>query len=86
MVSRLSVARPPVTVPTASVGLLHGDMGQGDRDTVISSFKRKEFPVLVATDVAGTVCSGTAWLAHLYTSLPLSARPRHTGHQDCDQL
>lgn len=36
-----------------SVGLLHGDMTQGDRDTVTSSFKKKEFPILVATDVAG---------------------------------
>ena len=36
-----------------SVGLLHGDMTQGDRDSVISKFKKKEFPTLVATDVAG---------------------------------
>lgn len=36
-----------------SVGLLHGDMSQGDRDQVIMAFKKKEFPTLVATDVAG---------------------------------
>ena len=36
-----------------SVGLLHGDMAQGDRDKVIGDFKRKQFPILVATDVAG---------------------------------
>ena len=35
------------------VGLLHGDMTQGDRDDVITAFKRKELPILVATDVAG---------------------------------
>ena len=35
------------------VGLLHGDMTQGDRDSVITKFKKKEFPTLVATDVAG---------------------------------
>lgn len=35
-------------------GLLHGDMGQGDRDEVIVGFKKKMFPILVATDVAGT--------------------------------
>jgi ATP-dependent RNA helicase DDX42 len=35
------------------VGLLHGDMTQGDRDSVITAFKKKEFPTLVATDVAG---------------------------------
>lgn len=34
------------------VGLLHGDMTQGDRDDVITAFKRKELPILVATDVA----------------------------------
>ncbi len=34
-------------------GLLHGDMGQGDRDDVIVGFKKKAFPILVATDVAG---------------------------------
>ena len=28
-------------------------MTQGDRDTTIQSFKKKEFPILVATDVAG---------------------------------
>lgn len=33
-------------------GLLHGDMGQGDRDEVITSFKKQVFPILVATDVA----------------------------------
>lgn len=35
------------------LGLLHGDMTQGSRDDVITAFKRKEFPILVATDVAG---------------------------------
>ena len=35
------------------LGLLHGDMTQGDRDDVITAFRRKEFPILVATDVAG---------------------------------
>lgn len=34
------------------VGLLHGDMAQGDRDKVIGDFKKKQFPILVATDVA----------------------------------
>lgn len=34
------------------LGLLHGDMDQNDRTKVIASFKRKEFPILVATDVA----------------------------------
>jgi len=32
--------------------LLHGDMHQVDRNHVIARFKKKEFPVLVATDVA----------------------------------
>ena len=36
-----------------SVGLLHGDMSQVERNEVISSFKKKEMPILVATDVAG---------------------------------
>ena len=35
------------------LGLLHGDMTQGGRDDVITAFRRKEFPILVATDVAG---------------------------------
>lgn len=35
------------------LGLLHGDMTQGCRDDVITAFRRKEFPILVATDVAG---------------------------------
>ena len=30
-------------------------MGQSDRDEVITSFKKKTFPILVATDVAGTI-------------------------------
>ena len=40
------------------LGLLHGDMTQGNRDDVITAFRRKEFPILVATDVAGK------WLYH----------------------
>ena len=35
------------------VVLLHGDMGQADRDSVITQFKKREVPVMVATDVAG---------------------------------
>lgn len=36
-----------------SLGLLHGDMDQSERNKVISDFKKKNTPVLVATDVAG---------------------------------
>ncbi|CAH1788169.1 unnamed protein product [Owenia fusiformis] len=35
-----------------SLGLMHGDMSQMERNEVITKFKKKEFPVLVATDVA----------------------------------
>nr|XP_056719323.1 ATP-dependent RNA helicase DDX42 isoform X1 [Euleptes europaea]XP_056719324.1 ATP-dependent RNA helicase DDX42 isoform X1 [Euleptes europaea] len=35
-----------------SLGLLHGDMDQSERNKVISDFKKSTFPVLVATDVA----------------------------------
>lgn len=36
-----------------SLGLLHGDMDQSERNKVISDFKKKNLPILVATDVAG---------------------------------
>lgn len=36
-----------------SLGLLHGDMDQSERNKVISDFKKNNMPVLVATDVAG---------------------------------
>lgn len=36
-----------------SLGLLHGDMDQSERNKVITDFKKKNLPVLVATDVAG---------------------------------
>ncbi|XP_005994675.1 ATP-dependent RNA helicase DDX42 isoform X1 [Latimeria chalumnae] len=35
-----------------NVGLLHGDMDQSERNKVISDFKKKSIPILVATDVA----------------------------------
>ncbi|XP_071803220.1 ATP-dependent RNA helicase DDX42-like [Asterias amurensis] len=35
-----------------SVGLLHGDMDQSGRNSVITEFKRKIIPIMVATDVA----------------------------------
>lgn len=35
-----------------NVCLIHGDLDQNERTKVIASFKRKEFPILVATDVA----------------------------------
>ncbi|KAH7961067.1 hypothetical protein HPB52_001310 [Rhipicephalus sanguineus] len=38
--------------PDRQIGLLHGDMEQNDRTKVIASFKKKDFPILVATDVA----------------------------------
>ena len=31
---------------------LHGDVFQSERNEIISAFKKQEFPVLVATDVA----------------------------------
>lgn len=34
------------------IGLLHGDMNQVERNEIISAFKNKAMPVLVATDVA----------------------------------
>ena len=34
-------------------GALHGDMLQYERDKVLSEYKNNEFPILVATDVAG---------------------------------
>lgn len=36
-----------------NLGLLHGDMDQSERNKVILDFKKKDIPVLVATDVAG---------------------------------
>lgn len=36
-----------------SLGLLHGDMDQSQRNKVIADFKKKNTPILVATDVAG---------------------------------
>jgi superfamily II DNA/RNA helicase len=33
--------------------LLHGDMGQQERNKVITMFKKQEVNILVATDVAG---------------------------------
>lgn len=41
-----------------SLGLLHGDMDQSERNKVISDFKKKNLPVLVATDVAGEYKKG----------------------------
>jgi ATP-dependent RNA helicase DDX42 len=32
---------------------MHGDMSQMERNEVINAFKKKEMPILVATDVAG---------------------------------
>ena len=36
------------------VGLIHGDFDQFERNKVLSEFKRGEYSILVATDVAGT--------------------------------
>ncbi|UJR37349.1 hypothetical protein I4U23_030057 [Adineta vaga] len=35
-----------------TVGLIHGDMAQYDRTQVISEFKKRDMPILIATDVA----------------------------------
>ncbi|CAL1547537.1 unnamed protein product [Lymnaea stagnalis] len=34
------------------LGLLHGDISQSERNEIISAFKKKDFSILVATDVA----------------------------------
>lgn len=52
------------------MGLLHGDISQMERNEIISSFKKKEFPILVATDVAGRI-SEPSWLDYFVdTYLP----------------
>ena len=38
--------------------LIHGDMDQFERNKVITSFKKKEVSILVATDVAGRIQEG----------------------------
>lgn len=62
-----------------SLGLLHGDMDQSERNKVISDFKKKNLPILVATDVAGEgifmfLCSHEALISVLFkipASVPL---------------
>lgn len=41
-----------LTIKEYDVVLLHGDMDQADRNKVITKFKKKEVPIMVATDVA----------------------------------
>ena len=36
-----------------SLGLLHGDMSQFERNEILTNFKKQQFRILVATDVAG---------------------------------
>ncbi len=36
-----------------SLGQLHGDIDQSERNKIITDFKKKNLPILVATDVAG---------------------------------
>ena len=72
------------------VGLLHGDMSQGDRDKVITTFKKKEFPILVATDVAGEpVTWSVTWPITqfpIFLSPSHSQRSRYPIHKDCYKL
>ena len=57
-----------------NLGLLHGDMDQSERNKVISDFKKKDIPVLVATDVAGRVCISPVTLQKQSTWGRLDAR------------
>lgn len=43
--------------------LLHGDMDQTERNKVITSFKKQEVSILVATDVAGEFCSAVYYFS-----------------------
>ena len=51
------------------VGCIHGDKLQGDRTSIMQSFKVGELPILVATDVAGKLtdawCLDWAWWINL---------------------
>jgi len=49
---------------TFSVGLIHGDFDQFERNDVLKRFKANEFPILVATDVAGKLLSLDYSIAH----------------------
>lgn len=53
-----------LTLKEIEVLLLHGDMGQAERNKVITMFKKQEVNILVATDVAGTH-DNTAQVQHL---------------------
>ena len=49
-----------------SVGLIHGDFDQFERDDVLKRFKANAFPILVATDVAGMNFMSAANTNRLY--------------------
>lgn len=59
-----------------SLGLLHGDMDQSERNKVISDFKKKNLPVLVATDVAGEQVRDVACHVICFDFILNSARGR----------
>ncbi len=44
------------------VGLIHGDMAQYDRTQVINDFKKRDMPILIATDVAGLLFFFFLWI------------------------
>ena len=51
IVSRLCVV--VILIIVYVVGLIHGDFDQFERNKVLSEFKRGDYSILVATDVAG---------------------------------
>lgn len=70
-----------------SLGLLHGDMDQSERNKVISDFKKNNMPVLVATDVAGGSTANFPPLGLLsLIVLFSSSRPGHPIHPHRHQL
>lgn len=46
------------------VALMHGDMNQVERNEVINAFRKKEYPILVATDVAGKHSTLPCYIKH----------------------
>ena len=51
-----------------SLGLLHGDMSQFERNEILTNFKKQQFRILVATDVAGKWWKSMFILGIIYSS------------------
>ncbi|MGY3717529.1 DEAD/DEAH box helicase [Sutcliffiella cohnii] len=80
-IGNLAVVTEKLTYKQLNVGVLHGDSSKKERETALKDFRREEYPILLATDVAarGLDINEVTHVVHFDVPLDAAAYTHRSG-------